>query len=435
MEDFDYELNEPDEEELKLPKKSCLKENRLTIILIAIIIILSLVIITLIILYFKVLKKKEEDKTEKKEEIFYVFTDIKTSENNTIKNSFGTEGINYIKDLGNINDGKDYEANDRDNFDLCIPYSVMENKKNYTTILLDIHGGGWKAGNKADPRKLSENEIYKNFIVATMSHTLLGGEYKEYNLFRIIDEIHAALTTLKYFLTTIGFDENKLEVVIQGGSSGAHLSLLYSYMIKNPPIPIKMIINNVGPVTLNPDYFLQTKPNDEPLDNITQADIDNALNKGLLISMNGSATGVIMNNTILICLMNAWLGRPFKDSLNELFTNIETGELNKNGSKYKELIEKARYGNPTTYVTKESIPTLCLYGGKDFMDGVYQYALLKKEFEKYNNNNISLVYFKYGTHDIFENATGEYGKKVKETYKEEIYRYYKNYLDSYKKNN
>ena len=344
MEDFDYKLNEPNEEEVKLPKKSCLKEKEKikTIILVIIIIILSLVIITFIILYFTVLKKNEEEKQEKKEELFYIFTDIKTSENNKIKNSFGANGINYIKDLGNINNGKDYEANDRDNFDLFIPYSVMENKTNYTTILLDIHGGGWKAGNKADPRKLSENELYKNFIVATMSHTLLGGEYKEYNLFRIIDEIHAALITLKYFLTTIGFNENKLEVVIQGGSSGAHLSLLYSYMIKNPPIPIKMIINNVGPVTLNPDYFLQTKPNDEPLDNITQADIDNALNKNLLIPMNGSATGVIMNNTILICLMNAWLGRPFNDSLDELFTNIQTGELNKNSSKYKELMTKVK---------------------------------------------------------------------------------------------
>ena len=432
MEEFDYKLGEPDEKELKLPQKSCLEGKKLTITLLIITIVLTLVIITGIIVYFIVLKKNEEGK---KEENYYIFKDIKTSEYKKIRNSFGTNGINYIKDLGNINDGKDYEANDRDNFALCIPYSIMENKTNYTTILLDIHGGGWKAGNKADPRKLSENELYKNFIVATMSHTLLGGEYKEYNLFRIIDEIHAALITLKYFLTTIGFNENKLEVVIQGGSSGAHLSLLYSYMIKNPPIPIKMIINNVGPITLDPDYFLQTRPNEEPLDNITQADIDNALNKGLLIPMNGSATGVIMNNTILICLMNAWLGRPFKDSLNEYFINEQTGELNKNGTKYKELIAKARYGYPPTYVTKESIPTLCLYGGKDFMDGVYQYALLKNEFEKHNNNNISLVYFKYGTHDIFENATGEYGKKVEEAYKEEIYRYYRNYLDSYKKNN
>ena len=60
----------------------------------------------------------------------YVFTEIKTSENNKIKNSFGTNGTNFIKDLGDINGRKDYEASDRDNFDLCIPYHVIENKTN-----------------------------------------------------------------------------------------------------------------------------------------------------------------------------------------------------------------------------------------------------------------------------------------------------------------
>ena len=143
----------------------------------------------------------------------------------------------------------------------------MKHKTNYITILLDIHGGAWVMGNKNEALTLCKNDLYKNFI-ATMSHTLLNGQYKEYNLFRIIDEIEAALKTLKNFLIKKGFEENKLEVIMKGGSSGAHLCLLYSYMIKNPPIPIKMIINNVGPVTLDPQYFLQTKPNSPPLDNM-----------------------------------------------------------------------------------------------------------------------------------------------------------------------
>ena len=70
------------------------------------------------------------------------------------------------------------------------------------------------------------------FIVTTMSYTLLNGKYKEYNIFRIIDEITAVLKTLKRFLKEQGFDENKLELIISGGSAGAHLSTLYGYMIK-----------------------------------------------------------------------------------------------------------------------------------------------------------------------------------------------------------
>ena len=429
--DKEYRLNEINEDEIKLPEKAPSKgKNKLTIILAIITVFLVLVIITMIIVYFLVLKK-DDDLTDG---TFLIYPEIQTSENNKIKNTFGTGGDHYIKDIGNINDGKDYEANDRDNFELCIPSNVLKNKKNYTTILLDIHGGAWIGGNKNEALKICEDDLYKNFIVATMSHTLLNGDYKEYNLFRIIDEIDATLKTLKNFLIEKGFQEDKLEVVMQGGSSGAHLCLLYSYMIKTPPIPIKMIINNVGPVTLDPQYFLQTKPEDPPLENIDPESIENAMKEGLLIHMNGSATGVDINNTLLIMLMNVWLGRIPYDSFNEIFANIETGELNTKSEKYIDLLNKANYGNPTTYVEKESVPTICLYGGKDFMDGVMQYPLLKKKFDEKNNDKIKLVYFKLGTHDIFANAEGDYGKKVRQQYNDTIHNFYQKYLDSYNKN-
>ena len=76
----------------------------------------------------------------------------------------------------------------------------MEDKEKYITILLDIHGGAWIMGDKNEPSIFCKDDLYKDFIVATMSHTLLNGKYKEYNLFRIIDEIDAALKTLKNFL-------------------------------------------------------------------------------------------------------------------------------------------------------------------------------------------------------------------------------------------
>ena len=447
-----YTFNGVYEDEIQLSKNISSKGKKLTIILMRIIVFFVLVIIILIIFYLTMLEKddegykienkkrnkvifKKEVKKQIKEEKYNIYPEIQTGENNKIKNSFGIRGENYIEEIGDVNNGKDYEANDRDNFDLCIPNSVLKKKTNYITILLDIHGGAWIAGNKNDVEELCKNDIYKNFIIATMSYTLLNGDYKEYNLFRIIDEITAVLKTLKIFLIEKGFNENKLELILQGTSAGAHLSLLYSYMIKNPPIPIKMIINNVAPVTLNPEYFLQTMPNAPPLDNIEPEDIINAINENKIILMNGSYTGVVANNAFIISSMNVWLGRLKDDSFDEIFSNIETGELNMNSKKYKELIYKTSYGNPISYVTKESIPTLCLYSCKDEYIGVVQYALLKKEFEGHNNQNISIVYFKYGTHDIFENATGEYGKKVEEAYKEEIYRYYRNYLDSYKKNN
>ena len=128
--------------------------------------------------------------------------------------------------------------------------------------------------------------------------------------------------------------------------------------------------------------------------------------------MNGSYTGVSCNNIILISCMNVWLGKRMNDSFNEIFLNNKTMELNTSNEKYKELINKTRHGNPTTYVTKESIPTICIYGGKDGMDGVMQYSLLEEEFNKYDNPNISLIYFKNGTHHSYTKTEYNLGKEI-----------------------
>ena len=66
-----------------------------------------------------------------------------------------------------------------------------------------------------------------------MSYTLLNGNYKEYNVYKILDEITTALKGIKNIQGRKGFNETKLELIVSGGSAAAHLSLLYSYVIKN----------------------------------------------------------------------------------------------------------------------------------------------------------------------------------------------------------
>ena len=293
-EDLDYQLDDPvDSIELE---KAKIKYKKIIIALIAIIILLIIIIIIGITLYLTLGQKKEkeeknsneikeknseesEEKDSSEEQDFpeiSVYINISTSENKTIKNSFKEGGENYRKEIGNLNNGKDYTENERDNFDLCIPKILLLNKSDYNTIFLSIHGGGWMGGNKMDVLESCNSGIYKNFIIASMSYTLLRGQYKEYNIFRILDEITAVLRTLKRFLINKGFDGNKLELIIQGGSAGAHLSLLYSYMIKNTPIPIKFILNGVGPVTVDPEDFLTTLPGSAPLEDISPESIKTA---------------------------------------------------------------------------------------------------------------------------------------------------------------
>ena len=239
------------------------------------------------------------------------------------------------------------------------------------------------------------------FISASMSYTLFNGTYKEANMFRIIDEITSTIKGIKIFLKKEGFNDNKLEMIIAGGSSGGHLSMLYSYMIKNPAISIKFIYDNVGPVTLEPKYFLSTKIYNDSLENIEPEDIDKAKENDNLISMN-SDPNALMKNFGLISSMNLAIGRKFNDNFDEIFSDLEKGEVNENSEKYIELLNKAKYAFPVTYVDNKSIPTICVYGGQDEYDGVANYAVLKKAFVNHNNeDNITLVYYKYGHHDVY----------------------------------
>lgn len=194
---------------------------------------------------------------------------ISYSENNKIKNSFGKGGSNYNEDLGEINNNQDYISNERNDYDLYIPYSATQNKNKYNRIILFIHGGAWVEGYKGDEDIFCRTYGSLGFITATMGYTLLLEQYEDYNMFRIIDEITATIKNIKKQLIDRGFDGDILEMAISGFSAGGHLSLIYPYAFaKDSVIPIKFIINFCGPVTLYGDYFIKLATYNDTLDNI-----------------------------------------------------------------------------------------------------------------------------------------------------------------------
>ena len=426
--DLEYHLEDPEDNKLLDNNKNCM--NKKTKIFIIISIIILIIGITILLIF--ILKEDDDDDDvytgeEDIEKDYYLLKNISTSENKKIRNSFKEGGENYNPILGNINNGNDYEESERDNFDLCIPYNITKRKDNYNWILLIIHGGGWVSGEKADAKPLCTQGL--GLITATMSYTLFNGTYRNTNIFRIIDEISATIKGIKLKLKEKGFNEKKLELVIGGGSAGAHLSMLYSYMIKHPPLPIKFIQNSVGPATLDHRFWLTTKIVNDTLDNIDYESIEKAKSEDKLIEMNESSD-VPMNNFYIINFMNLMLGRNFDDNLEYIFKNKNTYEIDDENDKYKELLNKTTYAFPITYVSKESIPTLCLYGGQDEMVGIAQYAQLKKKFDENNNKNISLIYYRYGHHNVYEPYT-ENTKISDEKYGQEFLIYCQNYLTNY----
>lgn len=67
------------------------------------------------------------------------------------------------------------------------------------------------------------------YITATMGYKVLSGEYEQYNIYRVLDEINSCIESIKEELEKMGFNSSKLEMAIGGISAGAHI-IFYMYL-------------------------------------------------------------------------------------------------------------------------------------------------------------------------------------------------------------
>lgn len=421
MDAFEYNLNEEEEKSSNPNKKWPIKAKITIVILIATIILLIVGSILFIIL------KKSEKKNEEIPDYSYYtikYTNLSYTDN-TIINSFKRNGIHYNETMGEINDGKDYLKTDRNNYDLYIPYIPKKKKNEYNQILLLLHSGGWKEGSKEEMDIFCDLFIKQGYITANMGYTLINEDYKDYNpnIFRILDEITTCIQNIKNVLKKEGFNIDKLELAFGGASAGGHLSLLYSYSMKNSPIPIKFIVDFSGPVTLDPEHFLKVKNQDEPLNNIDVNDIEVA-------KKDGKVDYLFENDKQILLYMNSFYGNKFTDD--DLDEMLENGRLNKNNEKFKKMFNVIVNGFPTHFVNSNSIPALCVYGGKDELIGIGQYSHLKSINSEYGKK-LKLLYSRDGYHNVFQ-INGKPNLELLKEIFNQINEYSKLYFTSYNSN-
>ena len=72
-------------------------------------------------------------------------------------------------------------------------------------------------------------------------------------------------------------------------------------------------------------------------------------------------------------------------------------------------------GYPIHYVNSNSIPALCVYGGKDELIGIEQYPYLKSINEEYGKK-LHLIYSRYAYHNVFKIDDKPNIDLIKETY-------------------
>ena len=374
-------------------------------ILIAIIIILIAVIIIIAVkkktkIVEKIIEKEVQPDQNIDWNVYGTITyNISYSSQGKIKNTFKENEENYNETIGNLNNGNDYDENERNNYNLFIPYYALKNVDENNGIILFIHGGSWIGGEKESFNLFCKMYAEMGYITATMGYTLLNGEYKDYNIYRIMDEITACIQSIVDKLKEKGFKEEKLTFAIAGYSAGAHLTLLYTYLMTNSPLEIKFAVNICGPASLEPKFFYKLAQFNDTLDNLYLPEIQKALDSKRIVRINE-------NDYTLLRFMNFFTGQKYtEEDLKEML--LENNKINKNNTKYIEMFNFINNAFPVNIEDKNNLTTICFYGGNDDVVGVTQFAYLNEKAEKYGKNIIH-IYSRYADHNFlnFETEDG-----------------------------
>ena len=344
----------------------------------------------------------------------YCFKKIPYFNNGSDKiiNTYKEGGVNHTE--YNINGGEDFPAErNKNNFDLYVPKDLNKNEKQ--TVVLFIHGGAWIAGFKTDVNPYVFEFANRGYISATIQYTLLKKSMDDPSLsvFRDLDEIDACIGAIKSALADLEFDTSKLSLVIGGASSGAHLTMLYTFSRgERSPIPIKFLIDAVGPVDIKPDNWKRFAPanNEEAnqmLDNgISYDTIENLRtnNKLTKLKVADDSETYYWNDYQTMRIANGMCGIPYSITDIQDTTDENKEEILHSNDASNSML-KAGGGEDLLSVTyhmssSNKTPVICAYAGMDSVVGIAQYAKLEKAFIDcgYTSSEYELVYFRDSNH-------------------------------------
>lgn len=317
----------------------------------------------------------------------------------------------------NINSGNDYydATSFKNNYDLYVPSSSKTPRNQKHIVILFIHGGAWTMGVKTDVNPYIHDFASKGYITATIKYTLLRNEMDDPSLsiFRNLDEIDACIKSIKNSLSSLGFDTSKTQLVIGGASSGAHLAMLYAYSRgKESAIPIKFVVDGVGPVDIKPGAWKKFNNDsgevlDAGLDKNAIAVQESANNLSPLKISDGEDTKY-WDNYETFRIANGMCGMPYS------LAEVEEAKTNPSAASYLDITAEG-HGEDQLSVTywinkadeASKFPIICAYAGLDFVVGINQFATLQKAldaanityYSKPDDNVNGYVYFRNSKHE------------------------------------
>ena len=358
------------------------------------------------------------------------------TEDGKIKNTYTTASGKCFYD---VNGGEDYEVNKtNNNFDLYVPEGL--NKTAAHTVVLFIHGGAWVSGLKTHVNPYVKEFTKRGYISATIEYTLLSSaaltsdemdddtlaKNQTLSLFRDLDEIDACIYTMKDCLVKLGFT-GSLSLVIGGVSSGAHLTMLYSYSRGNASAfgAPKFIINAVGPTDINESVWKQFSfATEEDYNAALEGDdalgytrIHNLETSGNLQPLKVSGAEFHWNEYQTMRIANGMCGFPYTPTQVSATTNESKETVtNKSSDVYKDIVSNTDSGEKllsvTSYIdSSHNIPMICGYGGHDSIVGIAQYANLQNKLDS-EGIDYEYFYFKECGHTDLDKDETQYNNFI-----------------------
>ncbi len=150
----------------------------------------------------------------------------------------------------NITEYKDIVYNTIENTELKLDIYHKTNVDKPMPLLIFIHGGAWKKGDKHDYWPYLIPYAEKGYITATIQYRFTG----EAKYPAQLNDVSNAVKWLQDNAEQYHIDPNK--IVLIGGSAGGHLAMMAGYA--NPSLKIKGVVNLYGPSDLTTDYAQET---------------------------------------------------------------------------------------------------------------------------------------------------------------------------------
>ena len=336
------------------------------------------------------------------------------SEDNSIKNTYALGQANHHEI--NVNNNEDYYATgSSNNYDIYVPKSALEKKDQDQIVILFVHGGAWVAGFKTDVNPYVHEFANKGYITATIKYTLLKREILKddavddgktntpLSIFRDLDEIDACISSIKSVLKELGFNENKLKLVIGGASSGSHLAMLYSYSRgQNSAIPIQFIVDAVGPTDIKSYAWKE-------FINGSDTVLSNGLHRQAIESQPAnlrelpvSGESFRWNEYQTMRIANGMSGVPYTiTEAKNASTDQENIDTPNSASILMTMPDGGEDQLSVTYWLNKGLntfPIICAYAGKDTVVGINQYATLQTALDSLNIQ-YGYTYFQNSKHE------------------------------------